>query len=78
MLDVRELTGYLPKIMDAYELLDSFIPSIKDQTVVQKCAVIDLKERKDSNSFFESMADTRGYNLRPFLDIDKAMKWLQD
>lgn len=76
LVDVRALEGRLPTI-DAYQVPNSLFSEIRDREIIQKCAIVDLKEFENSYRFFENVAVNRGYNLRIFSDVNDAIKWLQ-
>ena len=75
LIDVRKLEGRLGTL-DAYDLPTKYFPKLRDEGVLTKAAIVDLKEFENSYRFLETVAANRGYNLRIFGDIDEAMKWL--
>jgi hypothetical protein len=76
LIDVLGLEGRL-NIADAYKVPDKHFRKIRDRSVVTHCAIIDLKEFKESYKFFENVAANRGYLLRIFSDTDEAIAWLK-
>jgi hypothetical protein len=77
LVDVRAMEGKL-STMDAYELPKSFFETIRDRTVLQKSAIVDLKENEDRYTFLENVATNLGYILRFFSDLDEALQWLRE
>ena len=74
--DMRPLEGLL-EMMEAYDIPDKYFPKMKDPSVITRIVIVDRKESKRNNSFFENVAVNRGFNLRIFSDPDKAFKWLK-
>lgn len=77
LVDVRELTGRL-STLNAYEVPSVEFPKLKRPGLLKKAVIVDVEEFKDSFRFFETVARNRGFNLRIFGDIDKAIKWLRE
>jgi len=77
LIDVRALEGSLPTL-NAYEIPKAFFQTIRDRSVLQKSAIVDLKENEDRYKFLENVAVNLGYMLRIFSDVDEALQWLQD
>ncbi|MFC1461967.1 hypothetical protein ACFLQU_00030 [Verrucomicrobiota bacterium] len=75
LLDARKLEGRLPTI-ETYRLLTLHLPKIRNTRILNKAAIVELEENEESNSFFETVADNRGYNLRVFTSIEDASRWL--
>jgi hypothetical protein len=77
LIDVRAMEGHL-STLDAYDIPKSFFETIRDRTVLQKSAIVDLKENEDQYTFLENVARNLGYMLRFFSDADEALQWLQE
>jgi hypothetical protein len=77
LVDVRALEGRL-SIADAFEIPTSIFPQMRDRTILQKGAIVDLKEFEKGYKFFENVAVNRGFNIRIFPDIDEAIAWLKN
>ena len=77
LIDVRELKGHL-KTMEAYELPAFVFPKIRENSIIEKSAIVDLEESRDFFSFFENVSVNRGFNLRVFTDMEDATEWLAD
>ena len=77
LINVRAMEGHL-STLDAYDIPKSFFETIRDRTVLQKSAIVDLKENKDRYAFLEHVATNLGYLLRFFSDADEALQWLQE
>jgi len=76
LLDIRPLEG-LREMMEAYDIPDKYFPKMKDPSVITRIVIVDRKESKRNNNFFENVAVNRGFNLRIFSDSDKAVEWLK-
>jgi hypothetical protein len=76
LIDVLALEGRLSTI-DAYEIPDKHFPKMRNRGVITQCAVVDLKEFRDSYRFFENGAINRGFLFRIFSDTDEAIAWLK-
>jgi hypothetical protein len=77
LVDVRALEGRL-SIADAFNIPSSEFPKIRDQSILRKGAIVDLKEFEQGYKFFENVAVNRGFNIRIFSDIDEAIAWLKN
>ena len=77
LVDVRALEGRL-NIADAFNIPSSEFPKIRDQSILRKGAIVDLKEFEQGYKFFENVAVNRGFNVRIFSDIDEAIAWLKN
>lgn len=76
LVDVQELEGHL-KTMEAYELPAFIFPKIRDKSIIEKSAIVDLEESRGYYSFFENVSVNRGFNLRIFSNIKDAVEWLR-
>jgi hypothetical protein len=76
LIDVRSLEGRLGTI-DAHVIVDKYFPKIRECGVINRCAVVDLKEFEHSYRFFETLAVNRGYLFRIFSGTDEAVPWLK-
>lgn len=76
LLDVRALEGRL-SIVEKYEIPSQHFPRMRDRSVITHMTIVDLKEFRDGNEFFENVAVNRGFMLRIFSDPDQAMAWLK-
>ena len=76
LIDVRSLEGRLGTI-DAHVIVDKHFPKIRECGVINRCAVVDLKEFEHSYRFFETVAVNRGYRFRIFSGTDQAVPWLK-
>ena len=77
LMDVRAMEGRL-STLDAYEIPDKHFPKMRDRSVITHLAIIDLKEYEGSYRFFETVAVNRGFMVRIFSDVDKALEWLRE
>ena len=75
LLDVRLLEGLL-KTTEAYDLPDKYFPKMSAFSVITRFVIVDRKESRENDRFFENVAVNRGFNLRIFSDSDKAVEWL--
>jgi hypothetical protein len=75
LLDVRPLKGLL-KTVEAHDLPDKYFPKMRDSSVITRFVIVDRKESRENDRFFENVAVNRGFNLRIFSDSDKAVEWL--
>ena len=76
LIDVRAMEGHL-STLNAYDIPKSFFETIRDRTVLQKSAIVDLKENQDRYKFLENVATNLGYIIHFFSDADEALQWLQ-
>jgi stage II sporulation SpoAA-like protein len=76
LLDVRGFEGRLAAT-DNYELPAKQFPELRPAGVVKAVAILDAPENLDRFALFVDAAQSRGFNLRVFGDIDSATKWLK-
>ena len=77
LVDVRELKGR-GGTLDAYEVPSVEFPKLKRPGLLKKAVIVDVEEFKDSFRFFETVARNRGFNLRIFGDMHRAIEWLRE
>lgn len=75
LLDIRGLEGRLP-IREDYDIPSRFFPTVRNLNVINRAALVDLKEFERDDAFFETVAVNRGFNLRIFSNSDEALQWL--
>ncbi len=75
LVDVRELDGRL-SIFDSMMLISIDLLKLKQRGVLKRAAIVDADKRRERFQFFERIAHQRGYNIRLFGDINKALKWI--
>jgi hypothetical protein len=76
LLDVRQFEGRLAP-RDNYELPTKRFPELSAAGVVKAVAIVDDPEALDRFALFVDVAQSRGFNLRVFGDINSATKWLK-
>lgn len=76
LVDVRALAGRLGT-MESYEVVNGHFSEWRDRSVITRCSIVDLEEFEQSYQYFENLAVNRGFALRIFPDIDKALAWLR-
>ena len=74
LLDVREFEGRLASL-DDYELPAKRFPELRG--IVRAVAIVDTPENLDRFALFVDVAQSLGFNLRAFGDINRATKWLK-
>jgi hypothetical protein len=77
LIDVRAMEGHLPTL-NAYDIPKTFFQKIRDRSILQQSAIVDLKENEERYKFLENVAVNLGYILRIFSDADEALQWLQE
>jgi hypothetical protein len=75
LLDIRPLEGNL-KTTEAFNIPEIYFPKMRDRSVITRFVIVDRKESRESNKFFENVAVNRGFNIRIFSDYDEAVEWL--
>lgn len=75
LVDVQSLEGHL-SFMASFEFITHYFPNMRNLNIINKCAVVDRKEKKDENRLFETIAVNRGYTFSIFSDFNKAVDWL--
>ena len=76
LIDVRMITGRITTI-EAYDLSNIHLPSIRDRSVLDRVAVIDLLENKERYHFLETAAVNRGFVILYFNDPNEGAEWLK-
>lgn len=76
VVDARQLSGRIP-VFDSISVIFEKFPEIKATGVIKKAAIIDSQLRRVRSSFFERVAQGRGYNLNFFVDPDEAIAWIR-
>jgi hypothetical protein len=77
LIDVRNLKGRL-KIFDSLGIIKDEFPRLNWLGIFKKAAIVDRQENGSRLHFFESVARSRGYNLRTFVDQAQAVLWLRE
>jgi hypothetical protein len=77
LLDVRGFEGRLAAT-DNYEIPAKQFPELRPAGVVRAVAILDAPENLDRFALFVDVAQSRGFNLRVFGDINSATKWLKE
>jgi hypothetical protein len=77
LVDVRELEGHL-SIFESFMIPAKLFPRLKDRYVINKAVIVDTEKNRERIQFFESVARARDFNLRSFLDFDKARAWISE
>lgn len=76
LLDVRHFEGRLAP-RDNYELPAKQFPELRTAGIVEAVAIVDAPEALDRFALFVDVAQSRGFNLRVFGDINSATNWLK-
>jgi len=77
LVDVRKLEGRLTTI-NTFNLATRYFPKLRELNVIQKAAVVDLKEFEHNYKFFENLTKKGGYKLQFFSDLEAARTWLKE
>lgn len=75
LVDIQSLDGHL-SFIESFEFNTHYFPNIRNRNIINKCAVVDRKEKEDENRLFETIAVNRGYMIHTFSDFYKAVDWL--
>jgi hypothetical protein len=75
LIDVQALDGKL-NMFDAFRIASTYFGMIRDRTVLNQAAIVDLKTSESRYKFFETVAVNRGYNIRIFNNVEEALEWL--
>jgi hypothetical protein len=77
LLDVREFAGWLQNV-ESYEVVVAEFPKYRD-VGLEKVAVLDRDSPGGPQwSFFETVAQNRGYTLNIYTEIQSAIAWLRE
>ena len=76
LLDVREFEGRLAAL-DDYEQPAKQFPELRVAGIVKAVAIVDAPENLDRFALFVDVAQSLGFNLRVFGDINSATNWLK-
>ena len=76
LVDVREFKGRLESF-ETYDVVSVEFPKIKKNDINLAVAIVDDVRFKLKYRFFETVARNRGFNIRLFGDVEKAIQWLR-
>ena len=76
MIDVCAMSGSITT-MQAYDLSNVHLPTLRNRNVLDCVAVIDLIENKNRYHFLETAAVNRGFVIRYFNDPAAGAEWLR-
>lgn len=74
LVDVSALAGRL-SIFDSLRLISDLFPELKKRQVIRHVVAVDSEKRSERFRFFERAAQSRGYRIRLFGNIDEAMDY---
>jgi len=76
LIDVREFKGRL-ELSESYDIISGKFPKMKNNEINLQVAIVDDVKFKIKYRFFETVAQNRGFNVRLFGNVEKAVKWLR-
>lgn len=71
LVDLRQFNGRFG-VFDGLQKIENF----REESKFLQFAILDVKENKSNNDFFENASFNRGYKLLFFYDEPEAVKWL--
>ena len=75
LVDVRELKGWL-QVMESNYIVTTEFPKFRGSGL-KRAAILDREPAEPQRwSFFETVAQNRGFELRVFTELDLARQWL--
>ena len=62
---------------ETFKLPNDHFNRLRKKVAITHNAIVDNEITEDRHKFFENVSQNRGFNIKIFKDIEKALEWLK-